>query len=88
LGPISLIGNNAPSLAANAPKHAFQEDNNQTSKDISIGCCCYLGTIFQGKSFDFLNLYRFRSILTQSFQDTSATMGTSSVTSVFCKNSH
>ena len=31
-------------------------------------------------NFDFLNLYRFHSILTQSFQDTSAAMGTSSVT--------
>ena len=80
-GPISLIGNNAPSLAALMHRGArFKKITTIRAKTSSSVAAAALAQAFKVESLFFFNLYRFYPILTQFFQDTSAAMGTSSVT--------
>ena len=80
-GLISLIGNNAPSLAALMHRGArFKKTTTKWAKTSPSVAAAALAQVFKVESFNLFNLYRFHSILTQLFQDTSAAMGTSSVT--------
>jgi hypothetical protein len=80
-GPISLIGNNAPCLAALMHRGVrFKKITTKRAKTSPSVAATALAQAFKVENFHLFNLYRFHSILTQTFQDTSAAMGTSSVT--------
>jgi len=84
-----LIGKNAPSLAALMHRGVrFKKITTKRAKTSPSVAAAALAQAFKVESFYLFNLYRFHSILTQPFQDTSATMGTSSITfTVSTKNS-
>jgi len=76
-----LIGNNAPSLAALMNRGVrFKKITTKRVKTSPSVAAAALAQAFKVESFYLFNLYRFHSILTQFFQDTSAAMVTSSVT--------
>jgi len=69
-GPISLIGNNAPSLAALMHRGVrFKKITTKRAKTSPSVAAADLAQVFKVESFYLFNLYRFHSILTQPFQD-------------------
>ena len=58
----------------------FKKITTKRTKTSPSVAAATLAQDFKVNNFYFFNLYRFHSILTQPFQDTSAAMGTSSVT--------
>jgi len=80
-GPISLIGNNAPSLASLMHRGVrFKKITTKRAKTSPSVAATALAQAFKVENLDLFNLYRVHSILTRRFQDTSAALGTSSVT--------
>jgi len=80
-GPISLIGNNAPSLVALMHRGArFKKITIKRTKTSPSVAAAALVQVFKVENFYLFNLHRSHSILIRLFQDTSAGMGTSSVT--------
>ena len=80
-GPISLIGNDAPSLAALMHRSVrFKKITTKRARTSPSAAATALAQAFKVENFHLFNLYRFHSILTQTFHDTSAAMGTLSVT--------
>jgi len=80
-GPISLIGNNAPSLAALMHRGVrFKKITTKWTKTSPSIAAAALAQAFKVENCYFFNLYQFHSILTEPFQDTSAAKGTSLVT--------
>jgi len=75
-----LIGNNAPILAALMDRGVrFKKITTKRAKTSPSIAAAALAQVFKVESLYLFNLYRFHSILTRPFQDTSAAMGTSSV---------
>ena len=58
----------------------FKKITTRRTKTSPLVAATALAQAFKVENFHLFNLYRFHSILTQTFQDTSAAMGTSSVT--------
>jgi len=71
--PISLIGNNAPSLAALMHRGVrFKKITTKRTKTSPSVAATALAQAFKVENFHLFNLYRSHSIRTQPFQDTSA----------------